>query len=38
MLGYMTMVFGAQRGHSAWKIPGKPALEGFPFADVAWRS
>lgn len=33
VLGYMTAVFGARRGHPAWKIPGQLPPEGHPFAD-----
>lgn len=33
VLGYMTAVFGARRGHPVWKFPGQPVPEGFPFAD-----
>ncbi len=33
VLGYMTTVFGARRGHPVWKIPGQPVPEGFLFAD-----
>jgi hypothetical protein len=33
VLGYMTAVFGAQRGHPVWKTPGQVVPEGFPFAD-----
>jgi hypothetical protein len=33
VLGYMTTVFGARRGHPVWKIPAQPVPEGFLFAD-----
>ena len=33
VLGYMTAVFGARRGHPMWKVPGQPVPEDFPFAD-----
>jgi hypothetical protein len=33
VLGYMTTVFGARRGHPVWKVPGQLVPEGFPFAD-----
>ena len=33
VLGYMTTVFGARRGHPVWKVSGQLVPEGFPFAD-----
>jgi len=33
VLGYMTTVFGARRGHPAWKVPGQLPPEGFLFQD-----
>ena len=32
VLGYMTTVFGARRGHPVWKVPGQLLPEGFLFA------